>query len=58
MTYEFACGNVMPGCAATFDAESKDELFGKVAAHAKDEHDIAEVTPEIQQAVEAKITTS
>lgn len=58
MTYEFACGDVMPGCAATFDADSKEELFAKVAAHAKERHGLAEVSPEIARQVEDKITTS
>lgn len=55
MSFEFACGDVMPGCAATFTAETKDEMFGQVAEHAKADHDIAEVTPEVAQAVEAKM---
>lgn len=58
MTYEFACGDVMPGCAATFDADDKDALFGKIAAHAKDEHGIEEITPELAQKVDALVTTS
>ncbi len=55
MTYEFACGDVMPGCAATFEASTKDELFAQVAGHARADHDIDEVTPEIQRAVDEKI---
>lgn len=58
MTYEFACGDVMPGCAATFTADDKETLFGHIAGHAKAEHDITEITPEIATAVEGKIRTS
>ncbi|CAN5205502.1 hypothetical protein BH23ACT9_BH23ACT9_01150 [soil metagenome] len=58
MTYEFACGDVMPGCAATFTASDKEALFDDVAAHADAEHDIKEITPEIASAVEGKIRTS
>lgn len=55
MTYEFACGDVMPGCAATFEAESMDGLFEQVGAHAAADHDITEVTPEVAEALQAKV---
>lgn len=58
MTYEFACGDVMPGCAATFHAETKDELMGEIAQHARDEHDIQEISPQVAQAVEQGIRTA
>lgn len=57
MTYEFACGDVMPGCAATFEAADTDDLFTQISAHAEAEHGITEITPEIAQAVEGKIRT-
>jgi signal transduction histidine kinase/predicted small metal-binding protein len=57
MTYEFACGDVMPGCAATFEAAGEDELLSAVADHAEADHGIQEITPEVAQAVTAKIRT-
>ena len=56
MGYSLACGDVMPGCAATFDTASKDELMAQVVAHAAEAHDITEVTPEVAAAVEGAIT--
>ncbi|MGH2901462.1 MAG: DUF1059 domain-containing protein [Solirubrobacteraceae bacterium] len=55
MAYSIACGDVMPGCAARFDAETKDALLAAVAAHAHDEHGIEEVTPDVLAAVEGAI---
>ncbi|CAN5204886.1 hypothetical protein BH09ACT12_BH09ACT12_00210 [soil metagenome] len=58
MTFTLACGDVMPGCSARFEAETKDALLGEVAEHAAAEHDIDEITPEIRSAVEAKISAA
>jgi len=58
MSYSIACGDVMPGCAAHFEADSKDELMGQVVTHAREDHGVEEVTPEIAQAVEGAIKES
>lgn len=58
MTFKLACGDVMPGCASRFENDSKDELMNDVAAHAKSDHGITEITPEIASAVESKIQTA
>jgi predicted small metal-binding protein len=55
MTFKLACGDVMPGCAARFETDDVDALMQQVAAHAAEAHGITEVTPEIAQAVSAKI---
>jgi predicted small metal-binding protein len=52
---EFSCGVVVPGCAATFQAESEDELFQQIASHARDEHGIDEVPPEVVDTIRASI---
>jgi len=58
MTFKLACGDVMPGCSARFEDETKQGLMGQVADHAAADHDIAEVTPEVQAAVESKIVAA
>ncbi len=58
MTFRLACGDVMPGCSARFEDESRDGLLGQVAEHAKADHDIETITPEIQASVESKITSA
>ncbi len=51
MGYSLACGDVMPGCAATFSNEDKDAMMQEVAAHAAADHGITEITPEVAEAV-------
>jgi predicted small metal-binding protein len=55
VSYAIACGDVMEGCDAHFEADTKDELMGQVAEHARDEHGVEEITPEVQSAVEGAI---
>ena len=55
MSYQIACGDVMTGCAATFEADTKDELMQQVVAHAREDHGVEEVTPEVAEAVEGAI---
>jgi predicted small metal-binding protein len=53
----FACGSVVPGCSATFTAETEEELFGQIAEHARAEHGMEEVPAELVEQVRAKIVT-
>ena len=52
----FACGDVVPGCSARFAAADEDGIFVQVAGHAAADHGIADVTPELVQAVRDRIT--
>jgi len=46
----------MPGCAATFSAETEDELLAQVGPHAAaDAHGIPEITPDVLEAVKGAI---
>jgi predicted small metal-binding protein len=51
----FSCGDVIPGCAATFTAASDDELLGGVAAHATAAHGLVEVPADVVDRVRAAI---
>lgn len=55
MTFRLACGDVMPGCSAAFEDDTREGLLGQVAEHAGAEHGITEITPEVRTAVEDKI---
>lgn len=55
MTFKLACGDVMPGCAATFESSAKESLLANVATHAAADHGITEITPEIFALVESRI---
>jgi predicted small metal-binding protein len=43
----FSCGAVVPGCTATFTAESEDELLARVAEHAREDHGMEELPAEL-----------
>jgi predicted small metal-binding protein len=53
---EFRCGVLVPGCDAKFEAESEEELFQHIAAHAREEHAMPEVPPEVVDQIRASIS--
>jgi predicted small metal-binding protein len=55
MKYRLTCGDAMPGCTARFEDESKDEIMRQVAVHAKRDHGVADVTPEMLDAIAGNI---
>jgi predicted small metal-binding protein len=48
----------MPGCGATFEADSEEELLQQVGPHAADAHGISEITPDVLEAVKGAIKRS
>jgi predicted small metal-binding protein len=50
-----ACHDVVPGCGFTASAATEDDLLAQVVAHAKHEHGVTEVTPELTAKVKAAI---
>lgn len=58
MIFRLACGDVMPGCAASFVNADTSLLLEEVARHAAAEHGLTEVTPEVLAAVDARIVRS
>lgn len=54
----FSCGDVVPGCTASFEAKSEDEILSQVAEHAKKDHEMRTISQEIIAAVKAKIRDS
>ena len=53
---EFRCGQLVPGCDAVFHGESNDEILVQVATHARDEHGMDEVPPEVVDTIHASIS--
>jgi predicted small metal-binding protein len=51
----FACGDVVPGCKATWLCSTEDELMAAVALHAHQEHGMAEIPAELAEQVRSKI---
>ncbi len=58
MTYSLSCGEVMPGCAASFEADTEEELLAQVGPHAADAHGVTEITPEVLESVRAAVKQS
>ena len=50
---QFSCGAVVPGCTATFEAESDQQILAQVADHARRDHGMAEVPEEVAEQVRA-----
>lgn len=53
---QFACGAVVPGCTASFSAESEEEILSQVAKHAREDHGMETVPPEVVAQVRENIT--
>ena len=51
----FACGVVVPGCTATFTAETEEGILEQVARHAREDHGLAEVPEELVRQVRANL---
>lgn len=54
---KFACGDVVPGCEATWVCSEEDDILSNVAAHASADHGLVEVSAELVAAVRANIVT-
>ena len=52
---QFRCGEIVPGCEWTIEAESDDEVLEHVAEHAREAHGMDEVPPEVQDRVRCLI---
>lgn len=55
MTKQLRCGDVVPGCEFTAEAETEQELLGKVARHAAEAHGMDEPSPEVLDKVRGAI---
>jgi predicted small metal-binding protein len=51
----FNCGEIVPGCGWTIEAESEDAVLAGVADHAREAHGMDEVPPEVEDRVRSLI---
>jgi predicted small metal-binding protein len=51
----FSCGSVVPGCTATFTADTEESIVEQVARHARQDHGLTEVSHELVTQVRANI---
>jgi predicted small metal-binding protein len=57
MKFSLSCGDAVPGCSARFEDESRDRILEQVVAHARDDHGVTDVTPEMVAAMDANIVS-
>lgn len=55
---QFACGDVVPGCDASWVCGSDDEILSAVAAHAAQAHGLMTVPAELVSAVRSAIVAA
>jgi predicted small metal-binding protein len=48
---EFRCEMIVPSCSTVFEGESDSAILDQIAAHARDEHGMPEVPPEVVYAI-------
>ena len=58
MKYTLSCGDAVPGCSARFEEDSRDLILQQVAAHAREDHGVTDVTPEMLEAMSANIVSA
>ncbi len=54
----FACGDVVPGCTATFAADDDDGILAAVSSHAAEAHGLTAVPDELVVSVRQHIRTA
>ena len=52
---EFTCGAVVPGCDTKFEGATEDEILAQVAVHAREEHGMDHVPPQVVEEVRSRI---
>ena len=53
---QFRCDVVVPGCEARFQGDSEDDILEQVATHARKQHGLDEIPPEIEDQIRAGIS--
>lgn len=49
------CGDLMPGCAFVVEGKDAAEVLSKAAEHAKKDHGLASIPPDVVAKVQAAI---
>jgi predicted small metal-binding protein len=54
---QFSCGDVVPGCASSFQGRTDEDILSAVAEHAGADHGLIEVPPPLVEQVRAHIVS-
>ncbi|MFQ5898534.1 MAG: DUF1059 domain-containing protein [Candidatus Methylomirabilia bacterium] len=55
MAKTLRCGDLVPGCSAVIEGNDVDELMAKAAEHAKNDHGMTTIPPEVAAKAQAAI---
>ena len=55
MAKEMRCGDLMPGCDKVIEGRDEKEVMAKAAEHARRDHNMQDLTPELQEKVRGAI---
>jgi predicted small metal-binding protein len=55
---EFACADVVPGCSATFQGQTDEDILGQIGPHAADAHGMSDIPDSLVDQVRTLIRTS
>lgn len=55
MAKELRCGELMPGCKAVIEGKDEGEVMSRAAEHAKKQHGMDKIPPEMAGKVRAAI---
>jgi predicted small metal-binding protein len=55
MAKQLRCGDLMPGCTKVIEGRDEKEVMTKAADHARRDHDIQKLTPDLEQKVRGAI---
>ena len=55
MAKEMRCGDLMPGCDKVIEGRDEKEVMAKAAEHARRDHNMQDITPELQEKVRGAI---
>ena len=58
MKYKLSCGDAVPGCSARFEDDSRERILELVTVHAREDHGVADVSPEMLAAIAANIVSA
>lgn len=53
----FSCGDVVPGCEASWVCPTEDDILAAVAAHARADHGMTDIPADVVAAVRAHIVS-
>lgn len=54
---KFSCGDVVPGCEASWVCPTEDDILARVAAHARADHGMTDIPADVVAAVRSQIVS-